>query len=135
MMAGERSQRPEAAGWRAEGERPIPRLLFAAGGFIAWAAQFTVIYGVAGVVCARGYGGVTLLGIGLVPITILAATLLALGATGLVLLGAARHRRRMDERTPAPERFLNTTALLVGGLAAVSILWQGLPALIVPACG
>jgi hypothetical protein len=41
----------------------------------------------------------------------------------------------MDERTPAPERFLNTTALLVGGLAAVSILWQGLPALIVPACG
>ena len=134
-MAGEGLHAPEAASRRAEAERPVPRLLFAAGGFVAWAAQFTVIYGVAGVVCARGYGGVTVLGIGLVPLTILAATLLALAATGLVLLGAARHRRRMDGRTPAAERFLNTTALLVGGLAAVSILWQGLPALIVPACG
>ena len=141
-MAGEPSQKPDAAGngtrlpgdgQRAEGERPIPRLLFAAGGFIAWAAQFAVIYGVAGVACARGYDGVTLLGIGLVPFTILAATVLALAAAGFVILSAARERRRMDERTPAPERFLNTTALLVGGLAAVSILWQGLPALLGPA--
>ncbi len=114
--------------------RPISRLLFATCGLIAWAAQFTVIYGVAAVACARGYGGVVLLGIGLVPFTVLAATVLALAATGLAMAVAARDRRGMDERTDPTDRFLNTTALLVGGLSLVTILWHGLPALIVPAC-
>ncbi|HEX2554989.1 MAG TPA: hypothetical protein VHL98_14915 [Microvirga sp.] len=132
-MAGDGMQRA-TPGRHAERERPVLRLLFAAGGFVAWAAQFAVIYGVAGVACARGYGGVTLLGIGLVPFAILAATLLALAATALVTLAAMRERWRMNERTDPADRFLNTAALLVGGLAAVSILWQGLPALIVPAC-
>lgn len=114
--------------------RPVARLLFAVGGLIAWAAQFTVIYGVAAVACARGYGGVSVAGIGLVPFAILAATVLALAATALVMGFAARARRRMDERTHPTDRFLNTTALLVGGLSLVTILWHGLPALIVPAC-
>ncbi|MDQ4137100.1 MAG: hypothetical protein M3158_13030 [Pseudomonadota bacterium] len=116
------------------GDRPIPRLLFATGGLIAWAAQFTVIYGLAAIACARGYSDISFVGIGLVPFTILVATVLALAATALVMTFAARERRRMDERTDPTNRFLNTTALLVGGLSLVTILWHGLPALIVPAC-
>ena len=114
--------------------RPVSRLVLATSGLIAWAAQFTVIYGVASVVCARGYAGVSLFGIGLVPLTILAATVLALAVTGLVVMKAGRDRKGMDERTHPTDRFLNTTTLLVGGLSLVTILWHGLPALIVPAC-
>lgn len=116
------------------GGRPISSLVLATGGLIAWAAQFTVIYGVAAVACARGYAGESLFGIGLVPLTILAATVIALAATGLVVMKAARDRKRMDERVHPTDRFLNTTTLLVGGLSLVTILWHGLPALIVPAC-
>ncbi len=114
--------------------RRITRLFAATAGLIAWAVQFTVIYGVASVACARGYGHLTFVGIGLVPLTILAATVLALAATAVVMVHAARERRGMGESTDPTDRFLNTTTLLVGGLSLVTILWHGLPALIVPAC-
>ncbi len=116
------------------GGRPISSLVLATGGLIAWAAQFTVIYGVASVACARGYAGVSVFGIGLVPLTILTATVLALAATVLVVMKAARDRKGMDERTHPTDRFINITTLLVGGLSLVTIVWHGLPALIVPAC-
>ncbi len=115
-------------------ERPFLRLFTVTSGLIAWAAQFTVIYGIAAIACARGYADISFVGIGLVPFTILVATVLALAATALVMAFAARERRRMDERTDPANRFLNTTALLVGGLSLVTILWHGLPALVVPAC-
>ena len=112
--------------------RPLTRLFLAMSGLIAWAAQFTLIYGVAAVACARGYGGAS--GPGLVRLAIVAATLLALGATGLVLARALRERRRMGDDTHPTDRFLADTTLLVSGLSLVAILWQGFPALIVPAC-
>lgn len=112
----------------------MTRLLGAMSGLVAWAAQFTIIYGFAAVVCARGYGSLSVLGVGIVPFTILVATLLALGGAGLALLLALRDRGQRSADTHPTDRFLIDTTLVVSGLSIVAILWQGLPALIVPAC-
>lgn len=114
--------------------RPMRRLFAAAAGLVAWAAQFTIIYGVTAVVCGRGYGHVSFLGVGLVPLTIVVATVLALAATGLVLARAFKEQRGMDDRTHPTDRFLVSATVLISGLSLVTIAWQGLPALLVPAC-
>jgi hypothetical protein len=112
----------------------MTRLFGAMSGLVAWAAQFTIIYGFASVVCARGYGGLSVLGIGIVPFAILGVTLLALGGAGLALLLAFRDRRQQSADAHPTDRFLVDTTLVVSGLSIAAILWQGLPALIVPAC-
>jgi hypothetical protein len=114
-------------------EESMTRLLGAVSGMIAWAAQFTVIYGVTSIACERGYGDASWFGI--VPLTIIVTTLLALSSTGFVLLRAVRERRHGGAEADPTDRFLNETTLVVSGLSLVAILWQGLPALIVPACG
>jgi hypothetical protein len=115
--------------------RSMAQLFAVMGGLIAWAAQFTIIYGVTSIACERGYADVTWFGIGLVPSTVMAATLLAFAATAYLLYGAVQTRRHMGEGTHPTDRFLNDTALVVSGLSLITVLWHGLPALIVPACG
>ena len=105
----------------------------AAAGMIAWAAQFTLIYGATAIACARGYGEARLLGIRLIPLMIVGVTLAALAVTGFVLARALTARRAI-EPADATGRFLNMATILISGLALVSILWQGRPALIVPPC-
>jgi hypothetical protein len=112
----------------------MARLFAVTAGLIAWAVQFTVIYGVTAVACARGYAGVTLLGLGVVPLTIVATTVLAFAATGVVLAWGLRERRRADADTHPTDRFLTSATLLVSGLSLVTIAWHGLPALLVPVC-
>jgi hypothetical protein len=113
--------------------QPMMRLLAAVSGMIAWAAQLTIIYGVTSVACERGYGGTSWFDI--VPLTIMVTTLLALSATGFVLFRAVQAQRYMGGETDPTDRFLNETTLVVSGLSLVAILWQGLPVLIIPACG
>jgi uncharacterized membrane protein YbhN (UPF0104 family) len=108
------------------------QLLAAMGGMIAWAVQFTIIYGVTSLVCARGYRDTWWLEI--VPLTIVVTTLVALAATAAVLVRALEARRLMDERANSTDRFLIDTTLVVSGLSIVIIAWHGLPALIVPVC-
>jgi cytochrome c oxidase assembly factor CtaG len=112
----------------------MARLFVPLTGLIAWTVQFTIIYGATSLVCARGYGDMSRLGIGIIPLTIVATTLLALAATGFVLFRAVVAKRRMDAATPATERFLNDTTLMVSSLSLVTISWHGIPAIIVPAC-
>ena len=111
---------------------PMLLLAGAAAGMIAWAAQFTLIYGATAIACARGYEGAWLLGMRVIPLTIVGVTLAALGVTGFVLARALAARRG-TEPTDSTE-FLNAATILIAGLSLVAILWQGLPALIVPPC-
>ena len=105
------------------------------GGLIAWAVQFTVIYGVTSTLCGRGWADATFFGFGVVPLTILAATLILLAITGLMLAWSLRERRRLaGPAAPAPDSFMSQAAVLINGLSLVVILWHGLPALILPAC-
>ncbi len=113
---------------------PMARLFAMTAGLLAWAAQFTVIYAVTAVICARGYGGESLAGFGIVPLTIVIATLLALGATALLLVLALRERRRLADDADANAQFVNYLTLIIAGFSLVAIVWQGLPGLIVPAC-
>ena len=68
------------------------------GGLIAWAVQFTVLYGATSTVCARGWAGETLFGFGLVPAAIVGTTLVALAATAAILVHAVRQNRRLPLR-------------------------------------
>lgn len=105
------------------------------GGLIAWAAQFTILYGATSTLCGRGWADAMLFGAGVVPATIVATTLAALGATALVLLHSIREHKRLDAVTDsAADMFLNRATFLISAFSLVAIAWHGLPALILPAC-
>jgi hypothetical protein len=105
------------------------------GGLIAWAMQFTVLYGATSTLCGRGWAGATLLGIGLVPFVILAATLVTLAfATTLLIVLLRDTPQAPDHAASATDGFLNRVGVMISGLSLVAILWNGIPALILPAC-
>lgn len=105
------------------------------GGLIAWAIQFTIIYGVTSTLCGRGWADTALLGIGAVQITILLATLTALAAAAILLIVSLRQERQQrDHPASATDTFLNESGVLINGLSLVVILWHGVPAVILPAC-
>jgi hypothetical protein len=116
------------------GRRTLQVLMMVAG-LVAWAVQFTIIYGVTSTVCARGWAEATFFGIGIVPAVILLATLAAWVVTAGVLLFSLRAHPRLE--TGAADRsdvFLNNATSLISGLSLVTIAWHGLPALLLPAC-
>jgi hypothetical protein len=105
------------------------------GGLIAWAVQFTILYGTTSTVCARGWADTTLFGFGLVPAAVVATTLAALAATAAILVHAVRQNRRLQEAGgPVADVFLAQAAVLISGLSLAAIAWHGLPAFILPAC-
>jgi hypothetical protein len=101
-------------------------------GLLIWGTHFAVIYGVTGLACTRGFANARVLGVGIVELTIGAATVLALLAAGAVLVWALRFAKRSDRgRIP----FLMWMAAMVALLALVAIAWNGLPVLLVSRCG
>jgi hypothetical protein len=105
------------------------------GGMIAWAVQFTVVYGVTATLCGRGWADATVLGIGVVPFTILTVTLAALAAAAILLIVSLRQDRQLrDQPALATDRFLSQAGVLISGLSLIAILWNGVPAFILPAC-
>lgn len=102
------------------------------GGLIAWAIQFTLIYGVTSTLCGRGWANATFLGIGAVQMAVLSATLISLAATAILLIVLLRQGR--DQRASETDAFLSEAGVLINGLSLVVILWHGVPATILPAC-
>ena len=110
--------------------------LFMLSGLIVWAAHFTLIYGFNAVACARFFAGTTIIGFGIVPLGIGVITLIALAALGGIVLGARAQRRpslpgSADEET---EGFMWRMSLAVTAISGLGIIWEALPALIVPPC-
>jgi TctA family transporter len=112
---------------------PMTRFFTPVVGLIAWAIQFTVVYGFAAVACARDYARLTVFGIGVVPLVILTTTAGALALTAWSLLVGLRRQQHIDE-SQATDRFLTNATILISGFSLVVIAWHGLPALIVPVC-
>jgi hypothetical protein len=109
--------------------------LLTLGGLVAWAVQFSVIYGVTSTLCGRGWADAMLFGIGVVQFTILTATLATLTATVILLIVSLREdRQQRDQSTSATDIFLSQAGVLINGLSLVAILWSGVPAFILPAC-
>jgi hypothetical protein len=95
------------------------------GGVIIWAAHFTVIYGFTALACARGFASAAWLGSSVVQWTVGAATLLAALGTLALIVPAVRAARA------GFEAWLSAS---VSGLALIAIVWEGMAALMVPAC-
>lgn len=111
------------------------QVLIMLGGMIAWAAQFTIIYGVTSTLCGRGWADLTVFGFGIVQATVIVTTLLALVTTVLLFMMLLRAYRHVDQtHAPAAALFMMQAGILINGLSLMVIVWQGVPALILPAC-
>jgi hypothetical protein len=113
--------------------RFIALIAYLLAGMIVWAAAFTVAYTAAAIVCARRLGDMDILGIPILPFSIAATNLVALAATGLIVLIALRRRPDMAGDTD-PRGFIEAMALIVALMAIVGIVWNGLPALFFVTC-
>ena len=108
--------------------RSFPRtVVLVSGAVLAWAADFLFIYVFAAVSCARGFD-MTVAGYDAVIVASVGATLVALAVT-LALLGFARRRLRRDA-----EAFEPRMSLTIGLLAAIAIVFTGVPVWLVGSC-
>jgi hypothetical protein len=116
------------------GRRTIQVLLML-GGLLAWAVQFTVIYAVTSTLCGRGWADAMLLGFRIVPVTIVATTLLMLGATAIFLFISLRiHRHMRDEQLPPTDTFMIQASVLINGFSLIVLVWHAVPAFLLPSC-
>ena len=107
--------------------------LYMLGGLIVWAVRFLAVYIFTALACARGWAEAELAGIGLVPASIVLATLLGVGAC-LVLIVHARRRIALRPEGDDNARFVHAVAALVAGIAIVAMVWETVPAFLVTAC-
>jgi len=103
--------------------------------FLIWALHFTAVYGLNGLACARGLDALRVLGFPFVPAMVVGATAVALLLTLGVLMRALLGRGPAAQVREDPRRFVRWFTAAAAGAALVAILWNGLPALQVPACG
>ena len=101
-------------------------------GPLIWAAHLFALYAFTALACARRFADLSWLGVGVVPWAISGATVVAAAATLLAIRLALRDRRRSNGNA---SHFLHWLTAALGGLALLGILWEALPALLVPACG
>ncbi|HZF74752.1 MAG TPA: hypothetical protein VE033_02820 [Acetobacteraceae bacterium] len=116
--------------------RPVLEVLLNALGLAIWAAHFTAIYATNALACARGLANTALFGLPFVPVLVTAFTVAALGGLALVMRSALRGLNPpLDEGGEAEPRFTRWFAFSTAALASLAVLFQGLPALVVPPCG
>ena len=103
-----------------------------AGGLLVWMADFAFVYVFAALACARGFADVSLLGLPVVPLATVLASLLAGAVTvAIVRQGLVLHRQNeTDEHT----RFIGFVTWAGGALALVALVLLVMPALVVSAC-
>jgi hypothetical protein len=113
----------------------VARLAFLFGGLLVWAAHFLSVYAVNGIACARGLDRIAVAGLGLVPVIVVAATLVAVASCGAILALALLGRGPgISDGAPSVREFWRFGAAVLAGFAVVAILWAGLPALMIPPC-
>lgn len=109
-------------------------LLFS--GLLIWAAHFMFVYSANAVACERGLQDFQVLGIGLIPLTVMVATLAALAAVGYVLLIAIGwlgplHGEAHDDPSSA---FVRQITIVLSLISIVAITLSALPSLVVSPC-
>jgi len=99
------------------------RWLFMLGGLLVWMTHFLGVYAIASTaeVATEASAPAARLAVGAFT------AVCALAAAGFGFAGLRRLRRASGEPL---ERFSATVAALGGGIGAVGIVWQGLPALV-----
>jgi hypothetical protein len=102
------------------------------GGLLVWIANFVFVYVFAAVACARGFADASLLGLPVVTLVTLLASLIAGAITvfivrrGYLLHSAAE----MDEHS----RFIGFVTFASGALALVALVLLVMPVMVMSAC-
>ncbi|MFC7477231.1 hypothetical protein ACFQS7_22910 [Dankookia sp. GCM10030260] len=116
--------------------RPVFGVLLSVAGLVVWAGHFTAVYAVSALACERGLVADSLLGLPLVPALVGLATLLALALLALVLRPAlADPEMALTEGGEAEPRFTRWFAASTAVLAALAVVFQAVPALLLSGCG
>lgn len=102
------------------------------GGLLVWMADFVFVYVFAAVACAKGFADANLLGLPIVTVVTLLASLLAGVITVLILRRGYRlhNAPETDEHT----RFIGFVTFASGGLALVALVLLVMPVLVMSAC-
>jgi hypothetical protein len=102
--------------------------VFVLGGLIVWGANLLLIYPFNAIACTRGFAGAA-------PPTILGLTALALAALAAIVYAAVRNRGPIRARFGDPNQaLLRILAIGIGPLAAVAVVWETLPVLMIQPC-
>lgn len=109
-------------------------LLFMLSGLLIWAAHFTLIYSFTALACARRFADVAVFGVGVVPLVVGIATLLAMVALVAILQRAVHRPSAADGEARANSSFVHYVAAAATVLALVGVLWEMVPILLIPAC-
>ncbi len=110
------------------------QVLLTLAGLLAWAVQFTVIYGVTSTLCGRGWADATFLGLEAVPTIIVSVTLATFAVTVLTTICSLKGYRQNTQGSAATDHFMSHIAVLINGFSLIVILWHGISAFILPAC-
>ena len=95
------------------------------GGLLAWAVQFTILYGVTSVSCGLERADQTLLGFRLIPAVIVLTTIAALVVTsGILALSVAQYRQSRVKPGAETDVFLSYSAILIMLVQLPAILLQ-----------
>lgn len=120
-------------------ERMIPLI----GGLVVWAVHFGVIYGYAGLACARGWEDGPF-GLGAITAVTTGATLAALAALAVLVVWSTRSRPAAGEvgfdnpgrnRDPETGHFLRRVGIYTSALAALAVIYETLPVFTTDVCG
>lgn len=111
-------------------------LLFTVAGLLIWASHFTVIYAVNALACERGWADDRVIGMDYVPFMIMVATLVAVGT--LALVGVLAYLGRTPDLRDASgvrvSAFLRKLTMTIVGLSLLAVIYEAVPAFIVPTC-
>jgi hypothetical protein len=105
-------------------------------GLVIWAAHFTAIYAVSAFACERGWAARPLFGLPWVAALVGIATVVALTLLAFAFRPAlTAPRAPMLDGGEAEPQFTRWFAGSAGVLAALAVVFQALPVLLLPGCG
>jgi hypothetical protein len=96
---------------------------------LVWLASFSAVYGLHGIACAYGWGGIEVAGLTLLRSALTAAWLGAVAVQTVILAGL------YSERFGSPSRFVRHVSGITGWVGLVATVWTLFPAATTSSCG
>lgn len=117
-------------------QRFTAKTLYLFGGLLIWAAHFMFVYSANAIACERGLEDVTIVGAGLIPLTIAIATVAALAAAGYVAAAAMSWRGPFtnEPHGDPTTSFLRQVTIVLTLLSMIAIVLSALPSFVVQPC-
>ena len=111
------------------------QILFVMSGLIVWGVHLLAVYTVNALACARGFADMDVLGIGIAPFTIVVLGLVSLVVLAGLAAVAVRERGPFSADEGQEQSFLRFLTIAIAGLSGVAVVWETIPAFLIPPCG